>query len=433
MVIVCKVSQYLIQPRQIWAVLAEVLAAEPVKVLARLLTWDPLLLSFPWLIVLPVLAYSCAVARAAPVYAQRYYFYCTIYPSHNSIHESSMLIVVVLLALCVLFAVWALALFFSLGRSARRQLKIQTQLQRHAVNGDILLRVALYLVWIIMTLVVACVEYRTKTIHKSLAILTATDSLSSFVIFATQREMLSVWGLDGLARFFGRCSHSHAQSHSHSSTLSSRSLDEGSSSWLSNSRGRSQHSLSLSQSLSRSYSHSQSHPQLDTEGVNRLDSSDRRQFSKLSSIEDVDGSTIVNSQRGAQDSDGNEVKGREFGQAVSVVHKCTPEQPEHQKFPTLSNIDQAQSQTHNHTPNQTHTFTHSQPQYTHNRQNSSNTTCNSHYSHVPPRKPVPSFASYELPAVALTSPSGSIYGRRSERQWSNNQSHNSHNSHSHPL
>ncbi|TIA85975.1 hypothetical protein E3P99_03830 [Wallemia hederae] len=227
---------------KVWSVLVDLVEPRYVKPIAKAISWDPFLLSFTWIITIPILIYAAVIATNDVIWVQRLYFYCTILPQHNDIHVTAMLISMIELALTIIFSVWSAILYFSVSRTIRRK-------GNSEINADLIFRVMTFTCWIIMTLVVSAIEYRTRTIHVPLAILISTNPIAAFFIFASQRDMLKVWGIGRFARYFN-CTQS---------TEYSGSTDRRSSRAVTNDR------------------------EMDEVDV---DASQRKEFSKLSSVDD---------------------------------------------------------------------------------------------------------------------------------------------------
>ena len=291
-------------------------------------------MSFPWLISIPILIYAAVIAARDPLYVQRVHFYCTVLQDHNDIHSTAMLISMIELALTIIFSLWAFFLYFSVSRTI-------TNRRRSDVNSDLIFRVMAFTCWIIMTLIISAIEYSTKTIHIPLAIIITTNPVACFLIFASQRDMLKVWGLSRFAKYFN-CS-----------TTSMSTSDER--------RG------------SRNES-SQRRGEIDDDG--------KKQFSKLPSVDDGDDAFEYDEQ----------IRKHSNDQHVQLYHN------QGHLSPPLSPKSPSQ-----------------------NWQN------NNRNSKLPSRKPVPSYASYELPALpspSLTSPTISLSRNSSQNQHNQNNINN---------
>ncbi|TIA76234.1 hypothetical protein E3P91_00145 [Wallemia ichthyophaga] len=401
---------------KVWTVLVDLVEPRYVRPIAKLFSYDPFLLSFTWIITFPILIYAAVVASDNVRWVQRLHFYCTILPQKNDIHVTAMLISMIELALTIIFSIWSSILYFSVSRTLRRKGSSE-------INADLIFRVMTFTCWIIMTLVISAIEYSTRTIHVPLAILVSTNPIAAFFIFASQRDMLKVWGIGSLARYFN-CTQSTDYTGS-SDRRSSRAITN-----LTNER------------------------EMDEVDV---DPSSRKEFSKLSSVDDFHNSEYdidversdreIDRQLDAKDPDiyggldrGEEGEGED---EVQVVHKRASQgnhgthgrgqneryipsrghsdDQNHTQTAEVNEIGEITSPfaTPVHTPTDTPTYTPSSPatSLTHGQASSAGHTDtvmgHKRESSILHRKPVPSFASYELPPVpsptSATSASASAY------------------------
>ena len=283
-----------------------------------------------------------------------------------------MMISMIELALTIVFSIWSAVLYFSVSRSIRSR-------KGSDINADLIFRVMTFTCWIIMTLVVSAVEYRTRTIHKPLAILITTNPIACFLIFASQRDMLKVWGLSRFARYFN-CTQS----------------------------------TDFSGSSDRRSSTRNTHDRRELDNIEG-----RKEFSKLSSVDDIENTN--NYDFGDYEFQDTMKKDDSYeGEGIQVLHQRHDQHDHLSPTSPTQNFHHAIGSRPTSAGDQYAAASPSPSQYTNNSPFSnyfpspsstpvSGATTNRHAKKdsgsIPTRKPVPSFASYELPPVPTpTSP-----------------------------